>query len=72
MPVITTLQSLNKDDLMRILTEPKNSLIKQYSVLMSYDNVTLEFNPEALGAIADRAIEMEIGARDYAVSWKTS
>lgn len=63
MPVITTLQSLKKDDLIRILTEPKNSLIKQYSVLMSYDNVTLEFDPEALGAIADRAIEMEIGAR---------
>ncbi len=63
MPVITTLRSLSKDDLVRILTEPKNSLTKQYSILMSYDNVTLEFTDEALGAIADKAIEMEIGAR---------
>ena len=63
MPVITTLRSLGKDDLVRILTEPKNSLTKQYSILMSYDNVTLEFTDEALGAIADKAIEMEIGAR---------
>ncbi len=63
MPVITTLQSLSKEDLVRILTEPKNSLTRQYSVLMSYDNVTLEFADDALGAIADKAIEMEIGAR---------
>ncbi len=63
MPVITTLRSLSKDDLVRILTEPKNSLTKQYSILMSYDNVTLEFTDEALAAIADKAIEMEIGAR---------
>ena len=63
MPVITTLRSLSKDDLVRILTEPKNSLTKQYTVLMGYDNVTLEFTDEALAAIADKAIEMEIGAR---------
>ena len=63
MPVITTLRSLSRDDLVRILTEPKNSLTKQYSVLMSYDNVTLEFEPEALEAIAQKAIDMEIGAR---------
>ncbi len=72
MPVITTLQSLNKDDLMRILTEPKNSLIKQYSVLMSYDNVTLEFNPEALGAMPTELSRWRLAPGDYAVSWKTS
>ncbi len=63
MPVITTLRSLSKEDLVRILTEPKNSLTKQYTVLIGYDNVTLEFTDEALAAIADKAIEMEIGAR---------
>ena len=63
MPVITTLQSLSREDLVRILTEPKNSLTKQYTVLMGYDNVTLEFTSDALEAIAEKAIEMEIGAR---------
>jgi ATP-dependent Clp protease ATP-binding subunit ClpX len=63
MPVITTLRSLSKEDLVRILTEPKNALTKQYSALMSYDNVTLEYAEGALEAIADKAIEMEIGAR---------
>ena len=63
MPVITTLRSLAKEDLVRILTEPKNALTKQYITLMGYDNVMLEFNDEALVAIADKAIEMEIGAR---------
>jgi ATP-dependent Clp protease ATP-binding subunit ClpX len=63
LPVITTLQSLDRSDLIRILKEPKNSLTKQYQVLMSYDNVTLEFQEEALGAIADKALAMEIGAR---------
>ena len=63
MPVITPLESLSRDHLVRILKEPKNSLTRQYKVLMSYDNVTLEFEEDALGAIADKAIEMEIGAR---------
>jgi ATP-dependent Clp protease ATP-binding subunit ClpX len=63
LPVITTLQSLDRNDLIRILKEPKNSLTRQYAVLMGYDNVTLEFSDDALGAIADRAIAMEIGAR---------
>lgn len=63
MPVLTPLQSLGKEDLVRILTEPKNSLTRQFKVLLGYDNVTLEFEDAALGAIADRAIEMEIGAR---------
>ncbi|MDR0862954.1 MAG: ATP-dependent Clp protease ATP-binding subunit ClpX [Oscillospiraceae bacterium] len=63
MPVITTLDGLSRDDMIRILREPKNSLTRQYSLLMSYDNVKLEFNDDALEAIADKAIAMEIGAR---------
>ena len=63
LPVVTSLASLKREDLVRILTEPKNALTKQYQVLLGYDGVTLEFDPDALGAIADRAIEMKIGAR---------
>ena len=63
LPVITPLKSLSRDDLVRILTEPKNALTKQYKALMSYDKVSLEFEDDALGAIADKAIAMEIGAR---------
>ncbi|MDR1588666.1 MAG: ATP-dependent Clp protease ATP-binding subunit ClpX [Oscillospiraceae bacterium] len=63
MPVITTLQSLSRDDLLRILTEPRNALTKQYVQLMKYDNINLEFMADALEAIADRAIEMDMGAR---------
>ena len=50
-------------ELVRILTEPKNALVKQYKKLMEYDEVDLEFQPEALEAIADKAIERNIGAR---------
>ena len=63
LPVIASLESLKRDDLVRILTEPKNSMTKQYKTLMSYDNVELEYEPTALEAIADKAIEMKIGAR---------
>ncbi len=63
MPVLTTLDSLNRDDLVRILTEPKNALIKQYQTLMHYDDVTLSFEKDALYAVADKAIERNIGAR---------
>ena len=63
LPIIATLDSLSRDDMIRIITEPKNSLVRQYTTLMGYDNVTLEFDEEALGAIADRAVELEIGAR---------
>jgi len=63
LPVIAPLNALSRDDMMRILTEPKNSLVRQYTTLLSYDNVTLEFADAALGAIADRAISMDIGAR---------
>ena len=63
MPVITTLDSLDRDDLVRILTEPKNAMVKQYKAMMGYDDVALEFERGALEAVADKAIEMEIGAR---------
>jgi len=63
LPVIAPLNSLTKDDMVRILKEPKNSLVKQYKTLLGYDKVNLEFTEEALNAIADKAIEMEIGAR---------
>uniref|UniRef100_UPI003FF05354 ATP-dependent Clp protease ATP-binding subunit ClpX n=1 Tax=Candidatus Limivicinus sp. TaxID=3030905 RepID=UPI003FF05354 len=63
LPVVATLQSLKRDDLVRILTEPKNAMTRQYKALMSYDGVDLEYEPAALEAIADKAIEMKIGAR---------
>ena len=63
LPVITPLNSLDRTALVRILTEPKNAIIKQYALLMELDGVKLEYEPEALEAIADRAVEMEIGAR---------
>ena len=63
LPAITTLDSLSREDLMRILTEPKNALLKQYQAMLGYDDVTLEFDATALEAIADKAIEMDIGAR---------
>ena len=63
MPVITTLHDLKTEDLVRILVEPKNALTKQYEVLLSMDNVELEFLPEALEAVAKKAVERQIGAR---------
>ena len=63
LPVVATLESLKRDDLVRILTEPKNAMTRQYKALMAYDGVDLEYEPEALEAIADKAIEMKIGAR---------
>ena len=63
LPVITALQSLNQEQLVRILTEPKNALVKQYKKLLEYDNVDLEFQPEALTAAAEKAIARGIGAR---------
>ena len=63
MPVITTLQDLKKEDLVRILVEPKNALTRQYQTLLQMDNVELEIQPEALETIAQKAIERRIGAR---------
>ena len=63
LPVIAALDGLNREDLVRILTEPKNALVKQYQKLFSYDDVKLVFEPDALEAVADKAIERNIGAR---------
>ncbi len=63
LPIITSLESLSKEDLVKILTEPKNALCRQYRRLLQYDNVELEFEPEALEAIAEKAVERQIGAR---------
>ena len=63
LPVIAPLQALTRDDLVRILTEPKNALVKQYQKLLGYDNVELVFERDALEAVADKAIERNIGAR---------
>lgn len=62
-PVITTLDNLDKNALVRILTEPKNALAKQYKALFSMDNVTLEFRDDALEAIAELTLEKKTGAR---------
>ena len=63
LPVITTLQDLKKEDLIRILTEPRNALCRQYAQLFQFDNVTLEFEDGALEAVAQKAIDRRIGAR---------
>ncbi len=63
LPVITSLKDLKKEDLIRILTEPKNALVKQYQSLLGMDHVELEILPEALEAVAEKAIERQIGAR---------
>ncbi len=63
LPVITPLSSLDRAALVRILTEPKNAITKQYASLMELDGVRLEYEDAALEAIADRAVDMGIGAR---------
>ncbi|WP_334115375.1 ATP-dependent Clp protease ATP-binding subunit ClpX [Streptococcus parasuis] len=63
LPVLAALDQLTTEDLIRILTEPKNALVKQYQTLLSYDNVELEFDQDALEEIAKKAIEKKTGAR---------
>ena len=63
MPVITSLQSLSQNDLVRILVEPKNALIKQYQALLNMDGVALDISDEALLMIAQKALDRQIGAR---------
>lgn len=63
LPIMVTLESLDEDALVKILTEPKNSLVKQYKKLLEMDNVKLEFKEEALKAIAKEAISRNTGAR---------
>ena len=62
-PVITRLHKLTKEELVKVLTEPKNSLIKQYQKMFAMDSVDLVFEKDALDYIADKAIELNIGAR---------
>lgn len=63
MPIIFTLQELTKEMLVKILQEPRNAILKQYKKLLELDEVKLEFNEEALGCIAEKALEKDTGAR---------
>lgn len=63
LPIIATLKDLDKEALIKIATEPKNALVKQYQKLLEMDDVELEFKQEALEAIVDKAIERKTGAR---------
>ena len=63
LPIIATLQELDRDALIDIVTKPKNALVKQYQKLFKLDNVDLEFEQEALNLIVDKAIERKTGAR---------
>ena len=63
LPIIASLKELDKQALIKITTEPKNALVKQYKKLLEMDDVELEFEPEALEAIVDKAIERKTGAR---------
>ena len=63
LPIIATLTELNEDGLIRILTEPKNALVKQYQKLFAMEGIQLEFTHEALQAIAQKAVERKTGAR---------
>ena len=63
LPIVTSLDALDEDALVRILDEPKNALIKQYKCLFNADNIALEFEPKAIRAIAEKAIKTKTGAR---------
>ena len=63
LPVITTMRDLSEDDLVRVLTEPKNSLVRQYQKLLAMDGVELSFEPEALRELAKQALVRKTGAR---------
>jgi len=63
LPVVSAVHQLNQEDLVRILLEPKNALVKQYQKFFSYDGIDLVFTDDALGAIATSALERATGAR---------
>ena len=63
LPIVATLQDLDREALIQIVTQPKNALVKQYKKLFELDGVELEFEDEALEAIVDKAIERKTGAR---------
>ncbi len=63
LPIVVGLSNLNEDALVKILCEPKNAIIKQYKKMFKIDNVEIEFKPEAIKAVANRALELKTGAR---------
>lgn len=63
LPIVATLESLDEEALIKILTEPKNAIIKQYQKLLKFDNVELKFTDEALKKVAEKAMERNLGAR---------
>jgi len=63
LPVISAVHQLKREDLVQILMEPKNALVKQYQRFFAYDNIELVFTDDALWEIADKALERETGAR---------
>ena len=63
LPVITTLSQLGKEDMIKILKEPKNAILKQYKALFDMDGVELDFDDEALAAVAEKTLEKKTGAR---------
>ena len=63
LPVVATLEDLNKDALIEILTKPKNALVKQYQKLFGFENVKLQFTEDALNSVASKALEKNTGAR---------
>jgi ATP-dependent Clp protease ATP-binding subunit ClpX len=63
LPVVGTLHELGRDALIRIMSEPRNAIIRQYQRLFEYENVKLRFTDDAMKAIADQAVERRIGAR---------
>ena len=63
LPVTVTMQSLSREEIMRVMTQPKNALIRQYCGMFAMDNVNLEFTDEALGMLADKAYHSETGVR---------
>ena len=65
MPVIASLEQLDEDALIEILTKPKNALVKQYQKMLELDDVELEFEEDALREIAKKAIERKTGARGF-------
>lgn len=63
LPIVTALQALTKEALVKILTEPKDALVRQYQILLQVDGVTLKFTPGALDAVAEEALKLGTGAR---------
>jgi len=71
-PVVAALHELDQAALVRILTEPKNSLVRQYEIMLSFEGVQLRFTEDALSAISDEAIARKVGARASRSSSRSS